>query len=61
MSMAGDTTFDGTKLPFQTFRLVKNETAIAGGDDSEGKPVGPPGGRTAGHRSTRLTAIRAGY
>ncbi|MSR01201.1 MAG: S9 family peptidase [Gemmatimonadetes bacterium] len=29
MSVAGDTAFDGTKLPFQTFKLLKNETSIA--------------------------------
>ena len=29
MSVAGDTAFDGTTLPFQTFKLLKNETAIA--------------------------------
>ena len=29
MSVAGDTAFDGTKLPFQTVKLLENETAIA--------------------------------
>ena len=29
MSVAGDTTFDPTKLPFQKFKFLRNETAIA--------------------------------